>query len=120
MASSGDNVLEQFAMITGASPHEAHSWLEMAGFVLQDAVDLYFSSAGAEESGARESASGQSGSARASKHSLDEEALSYADMAYMDDDERDSEFTSHTLNRDFWADECVKDMVLCSFVFWQQ
>lgn len=22
--------------------------------------------------------------------------------------------------RDFWSDECVKDMIMCSFVFWQQ
>jgi hypothetical protein len=22
--------------------------------------------------------------------------------------------------RDFWSDACVKDMVSCSFVFWQQ
>jgi hypothetical protein len=24
------------------------------------------------------------------------------------------------LSRDFWSDECVKDMVQCSFVFWQK
>jgi len=34
--------------------------------------------------------------------------------------QRDSEFNSHILNRDFWRDTGVKDMVQCSFVFWQQ
>lgn len=34
--------------------------------------------------------------------------------------QRDSVFQCHALNRDFWADESVRDMVQCSFVFWQQ
>eukprot|EP01034_Spumella_vulgaris_P024242 gene24242-30561_t len=34
--------------------------------------------------------------------------------------QRDSEFQCHLLNRDFWSDESVRDMVLSSFVFWQQ
>lgn len=34
--------------------------------------------------------------------------------------QRDSEFACHVLNRDLWNEESVKDMILCSFIFWQQ
>ena len=44
---SEEDLSTQFVSITGASPAEAMNWLEMAGFVLQDAVDLYFNSEGA-------------------------------------------------------------------------
>lgn len=38
---------QQFVAITGASQDEALNWLEMTGYVLQDAVDLFFNSGGA-------------------------------------------------------------------------
>ena len=28
-------------------------------------------------------------------------------------------FNSHVLNRDVWSDECIVDMVKCTFIFWQ-
>lgn len=34
--------------------------------------------------------------------------------------QRESEFQSHVLNRDFWNDETAKNIIACSFVFWQQ
>mmetsp|Transcript_8801 Transcript_8801/g.14640 ORF Transcript_8801/g.14640 Transcript_8801/m.14640 type:complete len:339 (+) Transcript_8801:73-1089(+) len=34
--------------------------------------------------------------------------------------QKDTEFQCHQLNCDFWAEEGIKDMVQCSFVFWQQ
>jgi len=40
------NTIEEFTSITGASATEAENWLEMAGFVLADAVELFFSSGG--------------------------------------------------------------------------
>lgn len=40
------NTIEEFASITGASLKEAENWLEMAGFVLTDAIELFFSSGG--------------------------------------------------------------------------
>lgn len=40
------NTIEEFSSITGASAAEAENWLEMAGFVLTDAVELFFSSGG--------------------------------------------------------------------------
>jgi hypothetical protein len=38
------NLCKQFSLLTGASSNEALNWLEMTGFVLQDAIDLYFDS----------------------------------------------------------------------------
>lgn len=55
----------QFASVTEASEDEALNWLEMTGFVLQDAVDLYFNSGGAEPA----AGSASSGSR---KHSYDQ------------------------------------------------
>lgn len=40
------STIDDFTSITGASAKEAENWLEMAGFVLADAVELFFSSGG--------------------------------------------------------------------------
>eukprot|EP01033_Poteriospumella_lacustris_P001219 gene1219-885_t len=34
--------------------------------------------------------------------------------------QRESEFQSHVLNRDFWNDETAKNLIACNFIFWQQ
>ena len=34
--------------------------------------------------------------------------------------QRDSEFSSHALNRDVWRDELVENLVREGFIFWQQ
>jgi hypothetical protein len=39
----------QFVSLTGTSPKEASNWLEMAGFELQEAIDLFFNSSGGQE-----------------------------------------------------------------------
>ena len=36
------DIIEEFTSITGASVGEAENWLEMAGYVLADAVELFF------------------------------------------------------------------------------
>lgn len=42
-------LVEQFSGLTSTSSTEALNWLEMAGFELQAALDLFFNAAGGEE-----------------------------------------------------------------------
>lgn len=48
------------------------------------------------------------------------EAAQLADKWLLVNIQDETEFACHVLNRDFWSSADVKDLVLSSFVFWQQ
>lgn len=51
------DAVAQFSAVTGASELEAHNWLEMAGFVLEDAMQLFFEAGGQQEQATNNSTS---------------------------------------------------------------
>lgn len=71
------SMIEEFASITGASAKEAENWLEMAGFVLADAVELFFGSGG--QGGQSEQAAESSNNKPSNKRTLDQSYTRFDD-----------------------------------------
>lgn len=63
----------QFSAVTGASEVEAHNWLEMAGFVLEDAMQLFF------EAGGHQHQNSTSSTTQSNKRSYEDPYSVYSD-----------------------------------------
>lgn len=64
------DLVADFSAVTGATEVEAQNWLEMAGFVLEDAVQLFFGAGGQgdQPQGSADNVNGKS----KGKHSYDD------------------------------------------------